>query len=328
MALTTRTPTAAAARDASAPDAASTAAQRHPARWIGIACAILGVLGFSFKAILVKLAYQWDPSIDAVTLLTLRMLYSAPFFAVMAWWSGRGAPAIEATDAWKLATLGFIGYYVSSLLDFKGLMYVTAALERLTLFLYPTVVVLLSAWWFGKPITRRAIAALALSYAGIVIAFWRELHFGGDTATTLFGGGLVFASAVLYAVYLVAAGPLIARLGSSRFIAWAMLASAACIILQFALTRPLAALDVAPRIHALSLTMAVFSTVVPTWLIAESIRRIGANQSSLVGSLGPVFTIGLGALILGEPMYPLQLVGAALVLGGVMLISWKPPARH
>lgn len=295
--------------------------------WVGPLCAVAGVLGFSCKAILIKLAYAWSP-VDAVTLLTLRMAYSAPFFVAMAWWAGRGAPPIARADGLRLCALGFIGYYLSSLLDFMGLKYISAALERLTLFLYPTIVVLLSAWLLGKPITRRMVVALVLSYAGILLAFWHDLQIGGDHAALATGGALVFASAVLYAIYLVVAGPVIARLGSSRFIAWAMLASTVFIAAQFALTRPWSALAVAPPIHLLSLAMAIGSTVVPTWLIAEAIRRMGANQTSLVGSLGPVFTIGLGALILGEPTHALQLVGAALVLGGVMLVSLKPgPAR-
>jgi drug/metabolite transporter (DMT)-like permease len=296
----------------------------HWSRWSGALFAVTGVLGFSFKAILVKLGYLWDPSLDAVTLLTLRMIYSAPFFVAMAWWAGRGAAAIAPSDWRMLAVLGFIGYYLSSLLDFMGLQHITAALERLTLYLYPTIVVLLSAWWHKKPITRRTIAALLLSYCGIFLAFAHDLHFGGDTAAITLGGALVFASAILYAMYLVTAGPVIGRLGSMRFISWALLASAAFIFAQFALTRPWSALAVPRSIHLLSLTMAVFSTVLPTWLIAEAIRRIGASQSSLVGSLGPVFTIGLGAVILDEPTNALQLIGAALVLGGVMLVSARP----
>ena len=293
-------------------------------RGLGSVCAVIGGLGFSFKAGLVKLGYQWDPTLDAVTLLTLRMIYSAPFFVVMAWWAGRGASPILPHDWRMLLVLGFVGYYLSSLLDFIGLQYITAALERLTLYLYPTIVILLSAWWFGKPVTRRAVLALLLSYAGIFLAFAHDLSIGGDHAAIAFGGGIVFISAILYASYLVMAGPVIERLGSSRFIAWAMLASAGFVFAQFALTRPWRALAVPPSIHALSLGMAIFSTVLPTWLIAEAIRRIGASQSSLVGSLGPIFTIGLGAVILDEPTHALQLVGAALVLTGVMLVAAKP----
>jgi drug/metabolite transporter (DMT)-like permease len=293
-------------------------------RWIGPLCAVLGVLGFSFKAILIKLAYREYP-VDAITLLTLRMLYSAPLFLAMAAWAQRArATPTSCADWWRLVWLGCIGYWLASLLDFMGLQYITASLERLVLFLYPTIVVLLSALMLHQPITRRAVAALVLSYGGIAFVFWHDLRFAGDAGATLKGGGLVFASAILYALYLVQAGGVIARLGSSRFIAWAMLASTVFVVAQFVLTRPLSALAVPGSIHAISIAMAVFSTVLPTWLIAESIRRMGANAASLVGSLGPVFTIGLGAMILGEPVHAIQLAGAALVLGGVLLVTMKP----
>jgi drug/metabolite transporter (DMT)-like permease len=294
-------------------------------RWIGPVCAVLGVLGFSFKAILIKLAYAWHP-VDAVTLLALRMLFSAPFFIAMAWWAGRrpAARPITRRDWRALVWLGFIGYYLASLLDFMGLVYITAALERLVLFLYPTLVVLLSAVLRGRPISRRAILALLLSYAGIAFVFVHDLRLGGDTAALWTGGALVFASAFAYALYLVDAGDVIARMGSLRFIAWAMLVSSAFVLTQFALTRDLALLRVPAPIYGLSLAMAVFSTVLPTWLIAEAIHRLGANTSSLIGSLGPVFTIGLGAMILGESVHAIQLVGAALVLLGVALVTLQP----
>jgi drug/metabolite transporter (DMT)-like permease len=290
--------------------------------WIGPLCAVVGVLGFSFKAILIKLAYAASP-VDPLTLLALRMLYSAPFFVAMAWWSGRGVEARRFTPAdWRvLAALGFLGYYLASLLDFLGLQYITASLERLVLFLNPTIVVVLSALLLKRPITRRALAALVLSYAGIALCMWQDLRIGGDPHATWLGGALVFASAIAYALYLVGSGEIIARLGSSRFIAWAMLASTFFVLIHFAFVRPLSALAVPAKIHQLTLAMAVFSTVLPTWLIAESIRRMGANAASLVGSLGPVFTIGLGAMILGEPVFAVQLIGAALVLAGVLLVT-------
>ena len=289
---------------------------------MGALLAVLGVLGFSFKAILIKLAYRWAP-VDPVVLLTLRMLYSAPFFMLMAWWGSRtpGVARIGRRDAWRLVGLGFIGYYLSSLLDFLGLQYVTASLERLVLFLYPTIVVVLSAMFLAQPITRRAVAALALSYCGIALAVFHDVRITGDPHAIALGSALVFASAVGYAIYLVGAGGVIARLGSSRFIAWAMLAATAFISLQFVLTRPMSALDVPPSIQALALAMAFFCTVLPTWMIAESIRRIGASTSSLVGSLGPMFTIGFGALLLDEPINLLQMIGVVLVLAGVIMVS-------
>jgi len=292
--------------------------------WIGPACAVVGTLGFSFKAILIKLAYAAAP-VEAITLLALRMLYSAPFFVAMAWWASRGAAPVARRDWIAIAWLGFVGYYLASLLDFMGLAFITASLERLILFLYPTMVVLLSAFWLGKPITRTTVIALALSYAGIVLAFWHDLAVSGSAAATLTGGALVFGSALAYALYLVGAGGVIGRIGSMRFIALAMLVSTVFVLAHFALARPATALDVPGSIHSLALAMAIFSTVIPTWLVAEAIRRIGANRTSLVGSLGPIFTIGLAALMLDEPVHVVQLAGAALVVAGVLLIS--RPAR-
>lgn len=302
-----------------------TRAATHGA-WIGPLCAVVGTLGFSFKAILIKLAYAWT-AIDAITLLALRMLYSIPFYAVIAWWFGRGRPAPTRADWIAIAWLGFIGYYLSSFLDFVGLLYISASLERLILFLYPTIVVLLSAALHRKPITRRIGAALALSYAGIALVIRHDFDVSGDALATLTGGGLVFAAACTYSLYFVGAGGVIGRLGSSRFIALAMLVSTFFVLSQFALTRPFSALAEPAAVQGVAFGMAVFVTVVPTWLLAEAIKRMGANHASLVGSLGPVFTIALGASILGEPLHALQLFGAALVLAGVILVTRPAAAR-
>jgi drug/metabolite transporter (DMT)-like permease len=297
-------------------------------RGSGPALAVIGVLGFSFKAILVKLAYSMAP-VDAVTLLALRMIYAAPFFAAMAWWATRrrGSLPISRRDWLHLLWLGFVGYYVASLLDFMGLEQVSASIERLVLYLYPTMVVLLSALLLKQRIGGRTVLALVLSYAGILLVFAHDLRLGGDPHALWVGGGLVFASALCYSLYLVGAGPVIARLGSLRFISWAMLISSVFVIANFLATRPPAALAAPPSIQLLSLTMAVCSTVLPTLFIAEAIKRIGANRTSLIGSLGPVFTIALGYWMLGEPVHWIQLAGAALVLGGVTLVTLQPGRR-
>jgi len=295
--------------------------------WIGPLIAVVGVLGFSFKAILIKLAYAWAP-IDAVTLLALRMIYSAPFFVVMAIVARRRrAEALTRRDWLAIVWLGFIGYYLASLVDFIGLQYVTAALERLMLYLYPTIVVVLSAIFLRQPVTGRIVVALALSYAGIVLVFGRDLQLAGDPHAIWLGGALVFAGAFLYAVYLVGAGPVITRIGSLRFIALAMLASTVFVLVQFIATRPVSCLGAPMRIQLLSLAMAVFSTVLPTYLIAEAIKRIGANRTSLLGSLGPLFTIAFGSWILDEPVHAIQLAGAALVLAGVTLVTLKTRSK-
>jgi len=307
--------------------AATSPAVRSRNRWIGPLCAVVGVFGFSFKAILIKLAYKTYP-VDAVTLLTLRMLYSAPLFCLMAWWASRarGTAPIVRRDWMRLVWLGFIGYYLASLLDFAGLQYITASLERLVLYLYPTFVMILSALLLRKPVTRRALIAVAVSYAGIALVVRHDVRIGGDMASTLTGGALVLGGALFYALYLVQAGDIIHRLGSLRFTAWAMLASTAFVFAQFALWKPWSALDVPAAIHWICVAMAVVSTALPTWLIAESVRRLGANAASLVGAMGPVFTIGLGAMILGESIHAMQLAGAALVLTGVLLVTLRARA--
>ncbi len=185
---------------------------------------------------------------------------------------------------------------------------------------------MLSAIFLRQRITGRIALALVLSYAGIALVFGRDLTFSGDAHALWLGGALVFASSVFYALYLIGAGPVIAKLGSLRFIALAMLISSAFVFVQFATTRPAAALAAPLRIQLLSLTMAIFSTVLPTYLIAEAIKRMGANRTSLVGSLGPVFTIWLGLWILGEPVHWIQIGGAALVLAGVTLVALRPRA--
>ena len=306
--------------------AGTSPAVRSRNRWIGPLCAVVGVFGFSFKAILIKLAYKTYP-VDAVTLLTLRMLYSEPLFCLMAWWASR-APAtapIVRRDWMRLVWLGFIGYYLASLLDFAGLQYITASLERLVLYLYPTFVMILSALLLRKPVTRRALIALALSYAGIALVFRHDVRIGGDMASTLTGGALVLGSALFYALYLVQAGAIIHRLGSLALQHGRCSArrhSCSCNSRSRSHGRRSMC---RPRSTGFALPWPSYPRRCP-WLIAESVRRLGANAASLVGAMGPVFTIGLGAMILGESIHAMQLAGAALVLTGVLLVTLRARA--
>lgn len=288
---------------------------------LGTVCVVLAAMGFSAKAVIVKLAYAYP--VDAATLLALRMLFSAPFFMAMALWSARGAAAATLTrrDWITVALLGFVGYYLASYLDFLGLQYISAGLERLILFLYPTVVVLLSAWLLKKPVRRRQIAALALSYGGIALVFTEYLGFGEGTADLVLGGLLVFASGVVYSFYLIGTGEVIGKLGAARFTAYAMLVACAVALLQFLAAHDLSDLALPPQVYWLSLLMALISTVIPAWLMSEGIRRSDASHAAMVGSVGPVVTIFLGYWILDEPLGTTQLFGAALVLAGVTLIS-------
>ncbi|MBS0512622.1 MAG: DMT family transporter [Proteobacteria bacterium] len=288
----------------------------------GLVFAILGATGFSFKAILVKLAYRHG--VDAETLLALRMGFSLPFFIAMGIVASRHAAApLPARDWGWMAGLGLIGYYLASYLDFLGLKYISAALERLILYLYPTLVILLSALFLGKPVTRRMLGALGLCYIGIGIAVGHDLTIAGDAGNVAVGSLLVFASAVTFALYLMGNGEVVTRTGSARFTAYAT--SFACLgcLVQFFVLRPVSALVQPWQVYALSLTMALVSTVAPVWLTSEAIRRLGAGPVSLTSSLGPAITILLGWLLLGEAIGPAQLAGTAMVIGGVMFMARK-----
>lgn len=284
----------------------------------GLAFALLAAVGFSAKAILVKLAYR--EGAEAITLLALRMAFSVPFFLAAAWWARRqGAAPVARRDAALILLLGLLGYYASSYLDFLGLQYISAGLERLILFLYPTMTVVLAACLLRQRIGRRVIGAMALCYAGIVLVFLHDL--GSMRGGLWWGAALVFASTLSYSLYLVGAGHVIERVGAARFTAYAMLVASLASLAQFAVARPLAALAASGRVLGLALAMALLSTVLPVFLQSFAIRRIGSGRASLVGSVGPVSTIFLAYVFLQEDVSLLQIAGSALVLAGVLAIS-------
>ncbi|HUW51426.1 MAG TPA: DMT family transporter [Sulfuricella sp.] len=286
---------------------------------LGVVFAFLAAVGFSAKAILVKLAYL--DAVDAITLLALRMAFSAPFFLMAALWAtgNKQAAPLEKRDWLAILGLGLIGYYLSSFLDFLGLQSISAGLERLILFLYPTMVVILSALISRRAIGRREIIALALSYAGIALVFMHDV--GVNRGGIALGAMLIFASTLSYSVYLVGAGHAIARIGATRFTAYAMIVASTASLIQFGVTHPLAALHLPPRVYGLGIAMAVFSTVLPVFLLSAGIRRIGSGHTSLIGSIGPVATIYLAHVFLGEAVSLPQIAGSSLVLAGVLTIS-------
>jgi len=298
------------------------AGARHA--YLGVACVLVATIGFSGKAVIVKLAYQYP--VDVMTLLALRMICSLPLFIALALWAGisGGGAKLTRNDWLTIIGLGFIGYYLSSYLDFAGLQYISAGLGRLILYLYPTLVLILSALFLGHAIRKRHLLSLALSYGGIVLVFYEQMGLGGDRHAMLLGGILVFASAATYAIYLLAGSRIVLKLGSMRFTAYTSIAACLFVITHFMVTHGPSALAVPHPVYWLALLMAVLSTVLPLWLMAEGLRRIGANQAALVACIGPISTFVLAHIFLDEPIGVVQLIGAVLVLVGVMLVSVRP----
>jgi drug/metabolite transporter (DMT)-like permease len=283
----------------------------------GVLLAIAGSIAFSGKAIIVKLGYRYG--VDAITLLMYRMLLALPFFLLLSWWASRGKEALSRKQWLQVIFLGFIGYYLASFLDFSGLQYISASLERLILYLNPTIVLLMGALLWGKKITRRQLAAFALSYCGVLLVFGHEVKLDG--ANVGLGALLVFGSAVAYAVYLSYSGELVQKLGSLRLAGLAT--SVACLfcIAQFAVMRPWSATQVAPEVLWLSLLNALACTVAPVLMVMMAIERIGAAKTAQIGMVGPMSTITMGVLVLGEPFNAWIVAGTALVLSGVYLVS-------
>ena len=297
----------------------SSGTARH-ADWRGLALAALGAIAFSGKAIIVKLAYRHG--VDAVTLIMYRMLIALPLFLLLAWWAGRGRPALSHRDRGAVLALGFSGYYLASQLDFMGLAYISASLERLILYLGPTIVMAISVLWFKRRVTGRQWAAAGLSYLGTVLVFGHEAADQG--AHTALGAALVFGSAVSYALYMVGSGEVVGRLGSLRLTGLASSVACGFCLLQFLLLKPMSAALVPAPVLWLSLLNATACTVAPVLMVMMAIERIGAPLTAQIGMIGPLSTIGMGIVLLGEPFTPLLLVGTALVMGGIWLLArWR-----
>jgi drug/metabolite transporter (DMT)-like permease len=296
-----------------------TAALRPPATlWPGLALAAAGSIAFSGKAIIVKLAYRHG--VDAVTLIMLRMLFALPLFLALAWWAGRGKPALTARDLRVVAGLGFCGYYLASTLDFAGLHYISASLERLILYLNPTLVLGLGVLLGGQRAKPKQLLALAVSYCGVLLVFGHEVQISG--AESALGTALVFASAVSYAIYLVYSGREVQRLGALRLTGWASTVACVLCLLQFALLRPLtAATEVATAVLWLSLLNATLCTFAPVLMVMMAVERVGATLTAQTGMIGPLSTIAMGVLMLGEPLNGWIFAGTAAVLAGIWMLA-------
>lgn len=285
---------------------------------LGFALAAFSAVGYSLKAIFIKLAYPYG--VDAITLLTLRMALALPAFLGIAL-AARAKPIGLTASGWlRLTGMGLLGYYGASILDFVGLQYISAGLERLILFTYPTLTILIGVFWHGKPFRRQEAWAMLLCYGGIGLAFAHDLKLG-DADAVLIGGSFVFASSVCYALYLSGSERLIARLGAQRFTALAMLVSTAGVFLHFLFARPLASLVQPWPVYGWSFAMAVVSTVLPVFALGEAIRRIGAGRTALASMLGPLLTIFFGWWWLDEAISLEQMAGAGLVIAGIVAAS-------
>jgi len=294
---------------------------------LGIFFAIAGTTLFSLKSIFIKLAFQEE--IDATTLLTLRMLIAFPFYVLIFGYAIKTRPEKIALftrkDGFAIIGLGFLGYYLASYLDFEGLSYISAQLERLTLFTYPIMVAILSWFFFKEKITLNVLGSLLISYIGVSFLFFNESPDSSvsNEAHITLGTLLVALAALSFAVYVIFSKAYISRFGSLIFTSVAMSSSLVFILIQFFATHDLADLNVSPKLWGLSGLLAIFSTLIPSFFTSEAINRIGATRTSIMGTLGPVVTIVLAVNILGEPFGWAQIVGLLLVLLGVSLLRFK-----
>ncbi len=280
--------------------------------------ALAGATAFSAKAIMVKLAYRYG--VDAVTLIMLRMLLALPLFLALAWWAGRGREPLSGRDWRVVCGLGFCGYYLASFLDFAGLQYISASLERLILYLNPTLVMLLGWLLFKRRVSRQQLTAFAISYVGILVVFGAELSLEGRDV--VLGSVLVFGSALSYAVYLLYSGQEVQRLGSLRLTGLATSVACVLCIVQYLVLRPVGtALTLPAEVWGLSVLNAVGCTFLPVLMIMMAIERVGASVASQAGMVGPVFTILMGVWLLGEPFTVWVAAGTALVMAGVALLA-------
>ena len=261
----------------------------------------IGAICFSAKAIFIKLTYQ-QFDIDDITLLTLRFGMSLPFFVIIGLYRYKKGyfKAVSGKDFGVIALLSLLGYYWASWFDFRGLQYISAGLERIILFSYPTLVIIFSSIFLGKKITRTGLIALVITYLGIaIIALDPKILSSKNFAL---GAGLVLISSVTYALYLTFGGEMIKKYGSINFNTLAMIFSSVYVIIHFEVFSNVPIFELPIGVYFYGLALAIISTVIPTFLVMEGIRLLGAGLGSIVGSIGPVATVILGYIFLGETL--------------------------
>ena len=291
---------------------------------IGVLLVVIGSICFAGKAVLVRYNYI-HYHVDTVSLLALRMLFSTPFYLIILFFQNRKqseVPKLTRKQWLGMLFIGLVGYYLASFFDFWGLSYITASVERLILFIYPTIVVILSAIFLKKIIHKIQYLALFITYMGVAFAFVPDLRMGMQK-DLLIGSSLIFLSAVTYAIYLIGSGEMIPKVGALRFTCYAMLISTFMIIIHYSISVGGNLFGYQSKVYWLSIIMAVFTTVIPSFMISEGIKRIGSGNASIIASIGPIATIIMANIFLGEIISSWQTVGTLIVLGGVLMISWK-----
>ncbi len=291
----------------------------NKSRTLAVIAGIVGILLFSSKAVMVKLAYTYG--VDSLSLLLLRMVFALPFFLLVAVLN-KPQTKISYNDFFWLVGLGLLGYYLASYLDFLGLQFIKASLERLILFIYPTLVVIISYFVFKKKITQRQVFGILITYLGIIVIFGSELQFS-DTKNVALGGILIFLSAITYASFLVGSGWLIPKLGSAVFTSYSMIVSCLAVVIHYALTNRSTLLVFSSEVYILGFLMAILTTVIPSFLISYAIKTLGASEFSIFGSLGPVSTISLAYTFLDERITVLQFIGAFVIVLGIFVAEKK-----
>lgn len=287
---------------------------------IGALLGVLGIVMFSAKAIMVKLGYRFD--VDPLTLLLLRMFFALPFYLVIGYRETKKTTYhLKTKDVAWLIGLGFVGYYLASYFDFYGLQFIDASLERLILFVYPTLVILISITFLGKPVLRIQIFAILITYFGILVTFAHNITLQRENLW--WGVGSIFLSALTYAIYLVGSGELIPRLGAVRFTSYAMTVSCLMVSVHYLLMNTFEVWHQPWQVYALGFAMATFSTVIPSFLISEAIKRLGSSNFAIYGSIGPISTIVLAVIFLGETLDIYQIAGTMIVIIGVSTINIK-----
>jgi drug/metabolite transporter (DMT)-like permease len=292
----------------------------HKEYLFSLLIAITGAVLFAAKAVIVKLLYRYH--LDALTVITFRMMMSLPFFAGIAVWKTYTSDPLKKSEYGRIAILGVIGYYGATFLDFLGLQYISAGLERLIIFLAPTFVLLMSAVFLKKKVSSLQWLALLVSYFGTVLVFIHDVKTCGSNITL--GCLYVLGSALSYALYLLLSGEMVKRAGSLRLASYAMCVSTAACVAHFLLLDHISLLLHQPlQVYYLSLVNAVFCTVLPVFLTMIAVSRLGAGIASQAGMVGPVSTLFMAAALLGEPITAVQIVGTVFVLAGIYFLSQK-----